>query len=138
MEEWTVESTTSPARPTGVVIVAIVFLLGALLNIVTSTDVLGIMGAGGARNPGDLDIPVGVLMLVSAVLLIIGAYGLWVLAPWGWMLGVVVMAAGLVLNVLQYLNDNTLLVPMLVSALIPVAILWYLFQPHVRAAFGRT
>jgi hypothetical protein len=48
------------------------------------------------------------------------------------------MVLAFLLNLLQYLNDNTLLVPMLVSAVIPAVILWYLFQPDVKAAFDRS
>jgi uncharacterized membrane protein (DUF2068 family) len=101
------------------------------------TDLLGLSGATTASD-GDLAVPVGVLMLLSGALFLVDAYGLWALKAWGWTLAVVLMVLAFLLNLLQYLNDNTLLVPMLVSAVIPAVILWYLFQPDVRAAFDRS
>jgi putative Mn2+ efflux pump MntP len=46
--------------------------------------------------------------------------------------------AGIALNILQFVNDSTQLVSAIISIAISVAILWYLFQPHVKAAFGRS
>src|SRR5919106_3958080 len=122
-------------RPVGVTIVVAVFLIGALLNVLVGVDLLGISGELPSSERGPLAVPTGAVMLISALLLIIGAYGLWTLRPWGWTLGVVAMVAGLGLNLLQYLNNSALLVTMLVASLIPVVILWYLFQPQVRATF---
>jgi hypothetical protein len=119
----------------GVTIVVVVFLIGALLNVLVGVDLLGISGELPSSERGPLAAPTGAVMLISALLLIIGAYGLWTLRPWGWTLGVVAMVAGLGLNLLQYLNNSALLVTMLVASLIPVVILWYLFQPQVRATF---
>ena len=44
---------------------------------------------------------------------------------------------GILQAVLQYMNNNTQLVNMVISIAIAGVILWYLFQPHVKAAFGR-
>ena len=124
-------------RPIGITILAVVALLGGLLNILVGTDLLGLSGATSASD-GSLAVPVGVLMLLSGALFLVDAYGLWALKAWGWTLAVVLMVLAFVLNLLQYLNDNTLLVPMVVSAVIPAVILWYLFQPSVKAAFDRS
>jgi hypothetical protein len=137
LEERTM-SLAPRTRPIGITILAVVALLGGLLNILVGTDLLGLSGATTASDRGDLAVPVGILMLLSAALFLVDAYGLWALKAWGWTLAVVLMVLAFLLNLLQYLNDNTLLVPMLVSAVIPAAILWYLFQPNVKAAFDRT
>jgi hypothetical protein len=65
-------------------------------------------------------------------------YGFWTLKPWAWTLGVGLQGAGIALNILQFVNDSTQLVSAIISIAISVAILWYLFQPHVKAAFGRS
>jgi uncharacterized membrane protein len=65
------------------------------------------------------------------------AYGYWRLEPWAWPLGIVTWVATIVSSVLQYMNDNTILVSMAVSVIIALLVLYYLFRPHVRAAFGR-
>jgi len=124
-------------RPMGITIVAIVFVIGLILNIAVATDLLGLTGGIPASERGELAVPVGAVLLISGVLELVAAYGLWTLRPWGWTLAVVLMAAAFVKNILQYLNDNSLLIAMIVSAIIPALILWYLFRPHVRSAFRR-
>lgn len=124
-------------RPIGITIVAIVFVIGLILNIAVGTDLLGLTDGTPASERGELAVPVGAVLLMSGVLELVAAYGLWTLRPWGWTLAVVLMAAAFVKNILQYLNDNSLLVAMVVSAIVPALILWYLFRPHVRSAFRR-
>ena len=65
------------------------------------------------------------------------AYGFWFLKPWAWPLGVGVQAVGILQAVLQFMNNTTQIVSLVISLAIAGLILWYLFQPHVKAAFGR-
>jgi hypothetical protein len=66
------------------------------------------------------------------------AYGFWTIQSWAWPLGVGVEILGIVQAVLQYMNDTRQIVSLVISLAIAGVILWYLFQPHVKAAFGRT
>ena len=132
------ESTQPRSRPTGITILAVVAVIGGILSILVGQDLTGIgTASAGDTGLGGLASITGFLLLINGVLFFVLAYGLWGLRPWAWMLGVGLMVAGFVLNILQYLIDNDLLVSMLVTALIPAAILYYLFRPHVKAAFGR-
>jgi hypothetical protein len=131
------QSTQPRSRPTGITILAVVALISGILSILVSFDLTGIAASAGGIGLGGLATVTGFLMLISGVLFLVLAYGLWGMRPWAWTLGVGLMAASFVLNILQYINNNDLLVAMIVSALIPAAILYYLFQPQVKAAFGR-
>ena len=52
--------------------------------------------------------------------------------------GVGVEILGIVQAVLQFMNDTRQIGSLVISLAIAGVILWYLFQPHVKAAFGRT
>ena len=121
-----------------VIVVAIVYLLGAVLNVIAASDLFGFTAGNPAAARGPLAVPVGWLMLIWGLVSIPTAYGIFAMKPWGWTLGVATSVVGFVQNVAQYLNDTSLLIPMVVTAIVPALILWYLFRPHVRAAFGRS
>ena len=65
------------------------------------------------------------------------AYGFWTLKPWAWPLGIGVQVLGIIQAVLQFMNNSTNVVNLVISLAIAGVILWYLYQPHVKAAFGR-
>jgi hypothetical protein len=48
-----------------------------------------------------------------------------------------VQVLGIVQALLQFMNDPNQLFNMVVSIAIAAVIIWYLYQPHVRAAFRR-
>lgn len=126
-------------RPTGVTILAILAFIGGIFGILGGLALVGFSGriaASGVAGGGFATI-LGVLLLLYGVLALVLGYGFWTLKPWAWTLGVGLQAAGIVLNVLQFINDSTQLVSAIFSIAISVAILWYLYQPHVKAAFGR-
>jgi len=76
------------------------------------------------------------LGLVYSVLDIAFAYGAWYLKPWAWTLGVVAEGIALLHAVINLLNGNGFF-GFLISVVIAGAILYYLFTPTVRQAFGR-
>ena len=127
-------------RPTGVTILAILAFIGGVFGILGGLALVGFSGliaASGVAGSGLATI-LGVLLLIYGVLSLVLGYGFWTVKPWAWTLGIGLYGAGIVLNVLQYINDSTQLVSAIISIAISVAILWYLFQPHVKAAFGRS
>ncbi len=127
-------------RPTGVTVLAILAAIGGVFGILGGLALVGFGGvaAAGGVAGGGLATIVGLLLLAYGVLAIVLAYGFWTLKPWAWTLGVGLQAAGIVINILQFVNDSRQLVSAIVSIAISALILWYLFQPHVKAAFGRT
>jgi uncharacterized membrane protein len=105
-------------RPTGVTIIAVLAAIGG---------VFGLLAA----------LVAGLLVLAYAVLSLVIAYGFWTLQPWAWPLGIGVQVLGIVQALLQFMNDPNQLFNMVVSIAIAAVIIWYLYQPHVRAAFRR-
>jgi hypothetical protein len=127
-------------RPTGVTIIAVLAAIGGIFGILGGLTLIGLGGfiaASGAKG-GAFAPVLGLLLLGYGLLALALAYGFWNLKPWAWTLGVGLQAAGIVIDVLQFVNDSTQLVSAIISIAIAAAILWYLFQPHVKAAFGRT
>jgi uncharacterized membrane protein (DUF2068 family) len=124
-------------RPTGVTIIAILSAIGGVFGLLAALVLLGLGTAGAAAGLGGLVFVAGIIVLAYSVLSLVLAYGFWYLKPWAWPLGVGVQALGIVQAVLQFMNDSTQIVSLVISIAIAGVILWYLFQPHVKAAFGR-
>jgi uncharacterized membrane protein (DUF2068 family) len=139
-------------RPTGVTIIAILSFLGAAACIM-----LGLFSfVGGAviakmlaNMPGMSALGGGIVAALGVVFLLIGAlyaitgYGLWALKNWGRVIMIVLMALGLVFGLLGlvavFSNFTAGAIVMQVIRLAICAwILWYLFQPNVKQAFGQT
>ena len=122
----------------GVTIIAVLSAIGGFFGLLASLVFLGLGAASTASGLGGLAFVAGLIILAYSLLSLALAYGFWTLKPWAWPLGVGVQALGVVQAVLQFLNDGTQFFSLLVSLAIAGVILWYLFQPHVKAAFGRT
>lgn len=82
----------------------------------------------------------GIERLMALVLLVVGvlelilAYGLLALRSWAWPLGVTVEIVALALGLLQL--GHGILGSHLLTIVLAVITLWYLFTPRVRAALG--
>jgi uncharacterized membrane protein (DUF2068 family) len=126
-------------RPTGITILAILAFIGGIFGILGGLALVGFSGiiaASGVAGGGFTTI-LGVLLLIYGPTSLVLGYGFWTLKPWAWTLGVGLQGAGIALDILQFINDSTQLVTAIISIAISAAILWYMFQPHVKAAFGR-
>ena len=124
-------------RPLGVTVIAVMSAIGGFFGLLASLVFLGFGATTAASGLGGLAFLAGLIILAYSLLSLALAYGFWTLQPWAWPLGVGVQALGIVQAVLQFLNDGTQFFSLLVSLAIAGVILWYLFQPHVKAAFGR-
>jgi hypothetical protein len=114
-------------RPLGITILAI---LAAIAGIFGLLGTLGLLAFG-------LGI-FGLILLVLSVVYLVFAYGAWTLKPWAWTLGVALSVASIILTVIQLVQGLTNVFSALISIAISGVILYYLFQPDVKAAFGRT
>lgn len=126
-------------RPTGVTILAVLAAIGGVLGLLASLALLGLGAAvAGASGLGGFVFIGGLIVLIYSVLSLVLAYGFWTLKPWAWPLGVAVQVLGIIQAVLQYMNaPETGITSLIISLAISAVILWYLFQSHVKAAFGR-
>jgi hypothetical protein len=126
-------------RPTGITILAVLAAIAGVLYILGGLALLTVGAVVSATYAlGGLAAVIGLIILVVGVLYIGLAYGFWSLKPWAWSLGVGLQVAGIILNIVQYVNNNTNLVGTIIGIAIAGAIIYYLFQPNVKAAFGRS
>jgi hypothetical protein len=130
---------TASARPTGITILAILAAIGGVLGIVGG---LGVTLLGGLLSAytgvfGGLITIIGLAAIIVGVAQIVSAYGFWTLKPWGWMVGVGIAVANIVIAVLWYLAGSGISNQIL-SVVISAVILYYLWQPSIKALFGRS
>lgn len=128
-------------RPTGITILAVLAIIGGLLGLCGSAALFGLSGLGavaGDLSSGATGVLFGVIGLISSVLYLAFGFGAWSLRPWAWMLGVVGAGFSVLSNVLSLLTGNATILSVLLSLVISGVILWYLFRPEIKAAFGRS
>ncbi len=86
--------------------------------------------------------------MIVGVLGLATAFGLWRGRNWAWLIArlwaSVCIVAGLVGAGLSLLSDTLtseilgVVIGSAGTAIVAAVVLWYLYQPHVKAAFGRT
>jgi uncharacterized membrane protein (DUF2068 family) len=108
-------------------------LLGGLLALGLTGAVAAGTGNGGLAGLVGI---VGILALLQGVLALAFAYGAWTLNPWAWTLGIVAFGISLALSVLNIVSGGDIS-SQAVSIVIGIVILYYLFTPAVKQAFGR-
>jgi Predicted membrane protein (DUF2127) len=126
-------------RPTGITVLAILAAIGGVFGILGGLALIGVgTVVATSTGLGGLAAILGLIALAYGILSLVLAYGFWTLQPWAWTLGVGLEVAGIVINVLQYINNTSAIGGTIFSIAINAIVLWYLYQPNVKAAFGRT
>ena len=143
---------TVASRPTGVIVLAVVAVIVGVTDILSGLGDIGIAGGFlidhgfGATLDGVMNV-VGVALAAVGVLGLATAYGLLRGKNWAWLItrlwASVCIVAGLVGAGLSLLSDtrtSQILATMIGStgtAIVAAGVLWYLYRPGVKAAFGR-
>jgi hypothetical protein len=134
-------------RPVGVTILAVIAIIYGIFSLLLV--LLGLLGlallaanvaavatrytAGTLVYATISDAILGILYLAFGI----GAFGL---KGWAWTTGVVALALEIVRNIVSIVRGSgagAIVVPIITIA-IALVLLWYLFRPNVRAAFGKT
>ena len=117
---------------------AIALLLGGSMAAVGSAALAPSSGTGAAAAAGFgfMAVLTGLFTLVVAVAEVVFGLGALQLKPWAWMIGIASQALG-ILNILVSMISGRSGFGGIVSLAICGAILWYLFTPEVKRAFGR-
>ncbi len=131
---------TPSARPTGITILAVLSAIGGILTLLGGVALIGVgslaaAGTGTAAYFG-LGAVFGILLLASGIASLVFAYGAWNLRPWAWTLGVALQVLGLVLAVVTILGGADI-TSQIIGIVINAIILYYLFQPNIKSAFGK-
>ena len=145
--------TSATARPSGVIAMAAVAVITGVVDILAGLGDIAIAG-GFLSDRGFGDTLDGIMTVVGAFLVAVGVlglatgFGLWRGRDWAWLItrlwASVCIVVGAVAVGLSLLGDT--LTSQIVATIIGAAgtavaaavVLWYLYRPHVRAAFGRS
>jgi hypothetical protein len=128
------------ARPTGITILAVLSAIGGVLSIIGGIALIGLLGAGAAATGQaglfGIGVVFGVLALALGIASLAFAYGAWTLQPWAWTLGVIIQAANIIFAVVAVIGGSDI-ASQIIGVAIAAIILYYLFQPNIKAAFGK-
>ena len=113
-------------RPLGVTVVALLAAVGGILGVIGGLQLIGLGGAFGVW---------GFILLAMSIADLVVAWGCWMLLPWAWTLGVVVVVVQFGLALLNLVNGN--IVNGIISLVVNGGVLYYLDTPDVRRVFGR-
>jgi hypothetical protein len=126
------------SRPIGVTVVAIVMMVTGVFVLLLGLEGAGITEFGLAPLAPNNGLYAPTVIL-SGILSLIAAFGLFTMARWAWYLAVIVLtfrvvadAFGLVSWALSSVPGGVTILDLVVTAVL----LWYFFRPHVKAAFN--
>jgi hypothetical protein len=127
-------------RDVGLMMLAFLAAVDGLFDALAGATLLGVGLANGGSSvlSGGIATLVGMVLLVFAFLLLSLAYGLWLMRPWAWSLGVGLEAANILLALARATGGREALPGVLLTLLLAGTILYYLWQRPVRAIFGRS
>lgn len=132
-------------RPKGVVILAILNLIGGILGIIFGLIffLFGSLGTVGGFVSGQADftgssffmVITSIIGLVNSILSLGISYGLLMMKNWAWTMAVAIQFIYALTYITSILNGKNLLGSLL-SLVIASLILYYLYQPNVKQAFA--
>jgi hypothetical protein len=132
--------TPTAARPMGITVLAVLSAIGGVLGILGGVALIGLGGLAAASTGTaayfGLGAIWGVILLATAIASLAFAYGAWTLKPWAWPLGVALAIISLALSALTVISGGDI-TGQIISVVIQAIILYYLFQPSIKALFGR-
>jgi len=117
-------------RPLGVTIIGILWLIGGILALLGG---LGIAALGGAFL-GAFGAVIGFFFVIVGIIDIILGIGCFQAWPWVWTVGVIISILSIIAGIASLITSGA---GALLGIVISGIILYYLFQPHVKAYFGK-
>ena len=116
------------SRPLGVTVIAVLALIAGLLGALASLTVFGLGGGVAAFS--------GTVTLVVAVVLLVMAYGLWMLRSWSWRLAAVMAVVNFLWELARFLFRGADPLNLLVAVVFGAIWIYYLNLTSVRSALG--
>jgi hypothetical protein len=80
---------------------------------------------------------IGVAQLVVGVSSLVLAFGFWLQRSWAWGLGVAVFGLSIVLSIIAVAAGVSSLGSVVFTVALALMVVWYLYQPKVKALYGR-
>ncbi len=137
-------------RPLGIAILAVLDIIGGILGLfggismaALSTviakmmeEMVGLPGFEGlfGATIEVMFLVLGVIAIIMGIIALAVGWGFWKGSEWAWVLGLALYAIGIIFGVLSLAGGNVF---SLVSIIIGVLLVYYLFRPNVKAWFGR-
>ena len=124
-------------RPTGVLVIGILGIIGGVLGIIAAVAVFGAGGlatAGGAVGVGAGVMALGVIYLILAILELVMAIAFLSLKRWAWW-GLIILLAFNILFAIIMMIAWRFGSSSLVGIIIDAGIIWYVNTPPVKRAF---
>jgi hypothetical protein len=131
-------------RPVGVTILAVIALIYGIFSLLLA--LLGLLGqALKASGIGHVQYSAGTLAYATITDAVVGilflAFGIgaFSLKRWAWTTGVIALVVDVVrqiVGVVLHGFSASNAVGFVITIVLALILLWYLFRPHVRAAFG--
>jgi hypothetical protein len=133
--------TGTASRPILITIGAIVTALNGIAYLIYAAEAFGVIDVFGVPE----DTTAGIVLVAIAALTIIVSWGLFTLQGWAWILAVVSFTLSLIGDaflLFQIVTGDADIasatgIGTIIGTLIHAGLLYYLFTPTVRAAFGR-
>jgi len=113
-------------RPLGVTIIGILWIIGGILALAG--------GTGSAFMLGPLGVAFGTALVIIGLIQIVLGIGCFMAWPWVWTVGVILTVISLLMGIASLFTTGA---GVLLTIIIAAIILYYLFQPHVKAYFGK-
>lgn len=125
------------SRPLGITIIALLMAIGGVLQVITGLESMGVthLGIGGAAAGIS-----GGGSLLSGILTLIAAGGLFTLKGWAWLLAVIVLVIRIVAGFWAAMSmgfGSSLGLASAIDAAISIVFLLYFTSGGVKRAFGR-
>ncbi|KAA0009146.1 MAG: hypothetical protein FE036_01105 [Thermoplasmata archaeon] len=113
-------------KPGGIVVLAVLYIIEGLFGIAYGAMMIGgggMLGFTGLGIAGSLLIGMGAIVLIIGLIDFAVAYGLWNLQSWA-------RTAAIIFAIIGLLGFP-------IGTIISIIILWYLFKPEIKEAFGQ-
>jgi len=128
-------------RPFGVSLIAVLIIIEAIFQIIAALAMMGISMIGFFATPyigASVALTVfGVIAIIVGLIQLAVGSGMWSLEKWAWIFAVVVLWIDVIFDILGGFAGVQSWGAALVSMIIPVIVLIYLYSEGVRKAFGR-
>ena len=117
-------------RPLGVTTISILGIIGGILGLLAGVWLM----AWGTVFFGAFGLLFGVIFIIIGIIFIIIGIGCFKAWFWVWTVGVIISVISFVLGIISLFTTGK---GALLTIVIFGIILFYLFQPHVKAYFGK-
>ena len=130
-------------RPAGVTILAVIAIIYGIFRLLVA--LLGLLGLGLAASGYAVKYSTGILVYATILDVVFGiaylafGFGAFSLRGWAWTTGVVALVLDILRNIVSIVMRGFsagTIIP-IITIVIALVLLWYLFRPNVRAAFRK-